>query len=328
MTAPLPQALDEAARWVARMEGDGWSAEQEAELEAWLDADPRRRGALLQAQAAWMTLDPVGAARLVGAAPPPESLDEEEDEEPRHWFSRRGVLAGGGAAVAASIAGAFLLLNRGLSYATEVGEIRRVPLPDGSTAAINTSSKVEVKLAPTRRQVRIDEGEAWFQVAKDPERPFIVEAGRVRVQAVGTAFSVRRWDNGAEVLVTEGVVDAWTDGAEGNKVRLTAGSRAFVADNAAVKHEEAAPSSIDRTLAWRDGKIDLVGEPLGEAVSEFNRYNRRRLVLADPGLGSEQLDGVFRTDDPIGFANAIASTLGVAVDLSNPDEIRIGGSRN
>lgn len=307
----------EAALWVVRMDADDWSEDQEADLQAWLAAEPRRAGALLQAQAAWMTLDKPEASHA--------ALDE---PAPSLRFNRRHLMIGGGAAIAASIAGGLFLLGGGTHYSTGVGEIRRVPLADGSTAAINTASTIEINLANVRREVRIAQGEAWFQVAKDPKRPFVVEAGRVRVQAVGTAFSVRRRDDGADILVTEGVVEAWVDGAEGHKIRLAAGSRAFVANNAAIRQEPAAPSSVDRALAWRSGKIDLVGEPLAGAIAEFNRYNHRKLVLVDPALGGEQFDGVFRTDDPEGFALAVKSISDVPVDLSSPDEIRIGRPRN
>jgi transmembrane sensor len=302
-----------AARWVARMDGE-WTDELEAELQIWMAADPRRQGALLQAEATWQTVNVLRRSA-------------EDDDMSARRFSRRWVLAGGGAAIAASLAGGLFLLNRDASFTTDVGEIRRIPLADGSMAAINTSSRIDIKLEARARNVSIERGEAWFQVAKDPTRPFTVEAGRVRVQAVGTAFSVRRRDGGADVLVTEGVVEAWVAGAEGHRVRLAAGSRAFVADNAAIEEAPTVASSVDRTLAWRDGKIDLAGDPLIEAAAEFNRYNRRQIKIVDPELAREQVDGVFRTDDPEGFATAIKSTLDVPVDLSNPDEIRIGRAR-
>lgn len=303
----------DAARYVARMDRDDWSDAQERDLQDWLARDPRHPGALLRAQAAWMTLDPPRPAEAV----PQDGLAR------FGWLSRRNLLAGGGAAMVASVAGA-LMLGGGTSYATSVGEIRRVPLADGSIAAINTASTIEVKLDDAVRHVRVEQGEAWFQVAKDRQRPFVVAAGRARVRAVGTAFSVRRRAGGADILVTEGEVEVWADGAEGHRVRLGAGSRGFVADDAAIEQASAAPSAIDRALAWRSGKVDLAGDRLDGAVAEFNRYNRRRLVVADPALAGERLDGLFRTDDPEGFAQAVHITLGVPVDLSDPAQIRIG----
>lgn len=304
------QIEQEASEWLVRIDRDGRTPELIAQLDAWLAGDRRRRGAWLQAEAAWALLDGLGGEDIT-------------EESAAHLLNRRRLMVGGAAALAASVAGGFFLLPREQSYGTEVGEIRRVPLADGSTAAINTKSRVAIAFAPERRTVRLVEGEAFFQVARNPARPFIVEAGRVRAMAVGTAFSVRRRDNGADVLVTEGVVEAWADGAEGNRVRLTAGQRAFVADNAAITAPPTAPSDVDRALAWRSGRIDLAGETLRHAADEFNRYNRKQIVIADQRLATERFYGIFRTDDPEGFALAVHGSLDVPV-RADADAITIG----
>lgn len=301
---------DEAAAWVAKMDADEWGDADEAALEHWMVADSRRRGALLQAQAAWIALDVRPAAI---AAP--------------MLLRRRTMMQLAGGALAASLVGGVFLLTRGITYRTQLGEIRRVPLADGSTATINTGSEVKVVLADRRRTVTITQGEAWFRVAKDATRPFVVEAGPVVVQAVGTAFSVRRREHGADVVVTEGVVEVWTAQADGYRTSLSAGQSAFVADNAAVRINKDEPSAGDRTLAWRTGAIDIGGQTLAAAIGEFNRYNRRKLELADQRLAGEQIDGLFHTDDPEGFARAIRASFNVEVDLADDRVIRIGGPR-
>jgi transmembrane sensor len=149
----------------------------------------------------------------------------------------------------------------------------------------------------------------------------------VRVRAVGTAFSVRRRDNGADVIVTEGTVEAWVTGAEGDLVRLTAGQRAFVADHAVIVKKTETSAEADRALAWRSGQIDLAGESLGDAIAEFNRYNERKIVLTDQRLSSEPLFGVFQTDDPEGFAQAVHLGFGVPVSASK-ERIAIGATSN
>jgi transmembrane sensor len=302
------EIADEAAAWVARMDAEDWSDDNEAELQAWLSSDPRRRGALLQAQASWLSLDREGEAGVVAKLP----------------VSRRSLVVGG-SALAASIVGGLVWVNSGTTYRTELGEIRRVPLSDGSTALINSDSEVRVKLAERRRNVRLANGEAWFRVAKDPHRPFVVQAGQIVVQAVGTAFSVRRRDQGADVIVTEGVVEVWAAPADGYKTRLEAGQRAFIGDNAAVHLAKESTASVERALAWRVGSIDLAGETLAMAVEDFNRYNHRKLILLDQRLANEQFDGTFRTDDPEGFAASVGRSFGVPVYAQDPGEIRIGG---
>lgn len=304
----------EAARWVMRLDREGRSSAVEADLEVWLAQDTRRVGALLQAEAAWSLAD--RASHFEGSA-----------SRAAAWLRppRRAFLAGAAAAAAAAATAVtgVVILTRPDRYVTAVGEIRRLPLKDGSTASINTASELVVDFGDRLRRVRLDKGEAWFQVAKDASRPFRVEVGRVRVQAIGTAFSVRKTDAGVEVRVTEGVVKVWVDGGPGPGVELTAGAKSVVRDDTGASAPVSEPSTIDRDLAWRSGKIDLAGETLGEAVAEFNRYNARTLVLDDAALADEKLYGIFRLDDPEAFAASVALSLDASVRTDSAT-IRIG----
>jgi transmembrane sensor len=207
------------------------------------------------------------------------------------------LIAGLGAAAAACVAvvvGPRLLSAR---YGTALGEIRRVPLSDGSMAAINTDTALDVAMSPRLRHVKLDKGEAWFEVAKDARRPFVVESGPVRVRAVGTAFSVR---------VARAAAKCWSPKAwsrPGPKDVDPAASRgrrrADVRQRRGGRHDPApAALEINRHLAWRDGQIVLDGDGFGEAAAEFNRYNDRKIVIAGQGLADEKLVGWFRTNEP------------------------------
>lgn len=306
--------MDQAAEWVSRMDGLAWSKGDEERLQRWLAEDVRHAGALLQAEAAWMTLDHDRHAERLLKSPRPVH---------RGLMPRRRFLAAGGAAIAASVAAGFGFIFRGSTYETAKGEMIRMPLADGSVAAINTDSKLLVQLEQARRLIRLTRGEAWFQVAKDHTRPFIVEAGGATVVAVGTAFSVRRNGGSVDVLVTEGVVRASSGGKDGVDLFLSAGERATLRQ-AILRRVPSTPSSVDQTLAWRDGKIDLSGEKLRDAIAEFNRYNERQILLGDLSIGDERLDGLFRTDDVEGFAEAVHNALGVPVSLNEGADIWIG----
>lgn len=309
---------DHAADWVARMDSGNWSEADEAALQAWLAVDPRRQGLLLQTQAAWMLPDAVREPDVVEAPEPANDT--------RGKWMRRGVLGG---MVAASVA-AFVTVRTGFSrdaeFVTRVGEIRRVPLDDGSIMTINSGSELKVSLSPRAREIQLLQGEAWFDVAKDAERPFIVASGPVRAKAVGTAFSVRKRDEGVEVLVTEGVVETWSDQDASRRLTVTAGERAVIKEWALVHYREGDNTPVDRALAWRNGMIDLNGTTLREAADEFNRYNQRQIVISDPGIAGEQFDGLFKLDDPMGFAQTLKVTLPVAIDTSDPSTIRIARS--
>lgn len=312
------KARDAAAQFIARMDADDWSAADEAELQDWLAEDPLRQGLLLQMQAHWIALTPTNAEADL-------PLDAEGDAaEPvaSPGWGRRAALAG----LAASVVGVFgaVRWSEGpAAYATRVGEIRRLPLSDGSVMTINSGSNLTVAMAQQSRQVELTQGEAWFEVAKDTRRPFVVAAGNVRVRAVGTAFSVRRRETGVEVQVTEGVVETWSDGDRSLRMRLAAGDRVMISAHAVIDYETDISSSVDRSLAWRSGMIDLNGRSLANAAEEFNRYNARQIIIADPRIAQEELDGLFRINDPAGFAEAVKTSLGVSVDSSDADVIRI-----
>lgn len=303
---------DQALAWVARLDREASHAALEAELNAWLEGDSRRRGAFLRAQAAWMQLDRAGV------------LGVSEEREARVRPSRRLLVTGG--AVAAAVGGVSVWgAARGVLDArirTVRGEIRRVPLEDGSMLAVNTESQLKVALDRTMRRVDLERGETWFQVAKDTARPFVVVAGDVRVRAVGTAFSVRRHERGSDVLVTEGVVEVWSAHAPEHVRRLSVGDHAFVSEAKGAGMSQSAAAEIDRRLAWRDGEIVLDGDTLGDAVVEFNRYNTRQLRIEGPGLASEALVGRFRTNEPEAFARAVAVTAEARV-LIDDEVIRI-----
>ena len=308
-TDSISETDDRAARWAIRLDGDPLSDVEQRELDAWLGGDDRRAGALLRAEAALAYLDRGRAlARADG--------DFASDEQPSApQLGRRGFLAASVAGLAAALIGYSALDNGPDTIATALGEVRRVPLADGSIASVNTASRVAFAMQDTRRDVKLEEGEAWFQVAHDKTRPFVVAAGDVRVQAVGTAFSVRRRDDGVDVLVTEGVVEAWVVGHESRRTRIAAGSMSFVADRSPSIAVSEAIEDIERTLAWRSGELVLNGQTLSYAAAELNRYNKRKLVIDDAGLGDEALVGYFRTEQPEAFARAAGNMLDAEVRI-------------
>jgi len=303
---------DLALLWAIRRDEGPLSAEDQRAFEAWLAEDPRRDGALLRAEAALALLD---RGRALGALAAPESS----------FPPRRKVLIGGlaAAAVAATVGMVrFAASPPKEIIATNLGEVLRAPLADGSIATVNTDSRLEVTMGGADRQVELSEGEAWFEVAHDKARPFIVAAGDVRVRAVGTAFSVRRHNSGVDVLVTQGTVEVWRTTAPDDRTLVGRGRRTFIADGAnAITAVPAAPE-IDRALAWRDGGLALEGEPLDFAVAEINRYNQRKIVIDDPAMGRMSIVGYFDVNDPEGFARSVAIALHANVTAS-ADKIRM-----
>jgi len=295
----MPDVDAEACAWAVRLDAGPLDETDRGRLDAWLAVGERRKGALLRAQAGLRLLDAAGAS--AGKAP---FVAARRAPKFRPWR-----IAAAAAVVAAAALSALAPLRGELR--TDVGEQRRVMLDDGSVALINTDSRLGVRYAEHRRRIALAQGEAWFQVAHDRSRPFVVDAGSVHVQATGTAFSVRRQSNGVQVAVTEGTVRVWRDGRP-PELAISAGQAAFVPAGADVpRRAQSAPT--EDMLAWRRGEIVLNGQTVEEAAEEFNRYNAHKLVVDSSEVGRERIVGYFLIDQPEKFALAAARMTGSRV---------------
>ena len=220
-----------------------------------------------------------------------------------------------GGAIAASLGAAVVLapgwLAAGREFETALGEVRSVPLDDGSVVWLNTESKIRVAYNGERRGVTLLSGEAWFEVAKDSTRPFIVSANALDVRAVGTSFSVSRLEGRAvEVLVREGIVDVNRPrGASAPTIRLPAGSGARGDSAGAIIALRPGVAAVSRTQSWRQGLLDFEGVTLDEAARTFARYSDQRIIIDDPATGRRSITGLFASTDPAGFARAAALSL-------------------
>jgi transmembrane sensor len=173
---------------------------------------------------------------------------------------------------------------------------------------LNTNTKLQVDVTATERRVSLTRGEAFFEVAKDPTRPFVVMAGDRRIVAVGTQFSVRREGNELRVLVAEGTVrlEKATSIERPDQVLLTAGT-VVRAEADAVLIREQGVGQVEQLLSWRSGYLVFDKTPLAEAVAEFNRYNERQVVIDDPKIAAIAVGGNFRATNVDAFVRLIAA---------------------
>lgn len=307
------QHEQEAAAWLIRQDGGAWTAQDAAEFDAWLAASAGHRVAYYRFKGAWQEAGKLGA--VLGARP--NLLDEaspvdEVLEAPAPSRRRRrvpGAALAAGVACALSLAVmAYLLLPLPSNvYSTRIGVMETVSLPDGSRLTLNTDSRLRVDLDQQERHVGLRQGEAFFEVAKDPARPFVVEAGDKRVIAVGTAFSVRRSGDDVQVVVSEGRVRVETRGGKTEELAaplLKAGMMART-QGAAVLVQERSPEQIAQTLSWRNGQLVFRDTPMAEAVAEFNRYNERKLIIDDPAVGQLRVGGIFRATQLDAFVSLV-----------------------
>jgi transmembrane sensor len=301
-----------AAEWVARR-CNGFSADDAAVLDAWLQADPRHFGAYMKAEAVLARLDQAGAA---GA----EALRPENASTPV-FAKRRTVLMGAAAAcLAAAMVGAATVhhLWEAEVYATNIGETKEIALSDGSIVTLNTNTRIAVRYTEALRQIALLQGEALFDVAKNKLRPFIVQAHDTQVRAVGTSFTVKLLpQKTVQVLVREGVIEIRRpDVPEARPVRLAANNVALAPAKAPISTAPMPTAQVGKSLAWRQGRIAFDDETLAEAAREFGRYSDIQIRVA-PDLEEQTVTGLFVSTDPVGFARAAALSLNLRVDVRN-----------
>jgi len=341
----------EAAQWLARRESEGWSERDAQKLSAWLDTCIGNRVAFLRLQEAWneaARLRALGAGLAPGTIPargswheargsaraqtpsgPPDLGDLElryrrEGESNRgRWRSR--------AAAALALAAIGLVGTMGWRaershqaiFSTALGQIESTTLQDGSHVTLSSDSRIEVSMDRARREVRLARGEAIFEVAHEPDRPFVVQADAVRATAIGTRFSVRQDGHRQRVVVTEGRVRFEHSAGDATVAPpvslLSAGNVAFASD-AGVRIESMPPGEAERLLEWRSGFLAFEDASLADAAAEFNRYNPRRLELADAAVADLRIGGNFRWGNPDGFANLLERAFPVRAERL-PDRI-------
>lgn len=320
-----------AARWISKQTAETWTKADQAAFEAWLAAATEHRIAFLRLRTAWRRAERLAVLQTTaapGLVPPRGAWNSwlhTASADPTapvvdSGTTRRRLLAAAlamGVALIALTAGFFITRSpTQLQLTTAVGMLDEVQLQDGSHVVVNSSSQLQVEMRGTERRVQITSGEGLFDVAKDRRRPFVVIAGHDRIEAVGTRFSVWRRTDGTRVVVRDGVVKLQSTGggpATGTVVALAAGSIADItAVGFVIKHMTL--SDIDEMLDWRSGYVAFIDATLGEAAEDFNRYNVRQIVIADPEVASLKVGGRFRASSPDRFASVIGQTFPVRVE--------------
>ena len=294
----------EAAEWLARLNSRSVSTEELNEFYEWR-RDPDNAEAYARGEQLWHDARSLGDERDIATAV------REALERPRlareggaRLVRRRTLLIGGGAIVAAAGAG-WLLLGRADGYRTQIGEQLAVRLDDGSLMRLNTDSAAEVSFSAERRFVALTRGQAFFEVAHDPDRLFQVRADDVDIVALGTRFDVYRpGDEPPRVVLVQGHVEVTSENGNWRRTLAQSGD-AIIATGS--RRPDISRVDAEAATSWTNGRLTFRGTPLAEAVAEVNRYSRRQIVLEAPALRSLEVDGVFETGDPESFVSALTT---------------------
>jgi transmembrane sensor len=321
--APTPD--DEAQCWIVRIDRDKLSPEERQALHAWLAADPQHKQLLDHYAKLWHA---AGKARAI----PTAAAHTVVAPYPRRHGAR--ALAAGLCAAVIGATALWLAPSRQddvalATLSTPVGQHQAFALQDGSRVQLNTRSSAKVDYQPDQRKIELVDGEGFFEVAKNPRRPFQVYAGSTMVRAVGTKFTVyKRADGTVDVTVHEGVVDItrYAGAATTARAAPLALQRAVAGQAVQSKADGFAVSTLPalklhQLLAWQQDRVSFDQTPLAAALDEMSRYSTLPIVLgtargdprADQRLRAIKVSGSFSTRNLAAFLTTLEQGFALKV---------------
>ena len=307
------ETSEAAIAWLVRLQGETVTESDWLAFDAWLTAAPAHAQAYDDALAFDQRL-PVNA-RLAEAEPVAAPLTAKVI--PLRPARRAWVWSVGAAIAAGFVAGAILVPSKGLigeretTYVTGIGERRAVALEDGSRIDMNAASRVTVRFERHARRVEMDDGQVFFDVAKDPSRPFLISAGDTQVRVVGTQFDVRRRDGQVAVNVQRGLVEVRPNlSGDAAPFRLRPGQ--------GLSHREGrtadaklAPVALEEVAGWRQGRLIYRDQPLSQIAGDMNRLFPRPVKLGDAQAANMRLSGVLIVDEQDAMVDRLSHLLPV-----------------
>jgi transmembrane sensor len=311
-----------AAEWLMRREQPQWSEADQAALDGWLHESIAHKAAFWRLEHTWQMADRIGAfaARDNISRPRRMSL-------PLKWWQA--------SALAASLLLAIALIGlhsrptsapqpRADIFDTGVGGHRIVTLADGSRIELNTTTMLRTLISNKRRDVWLDRGEAFFDVAHIEESLFVVHAGPRTITVVGTQFSVRRDADKVTVAVLKGRVRV-EDPMRGESSATTTVTPGDVAigEGSSMMVISKPIAAIEANLTWRDGRLVFAATSLVQVADEFNRYNHQQLVISDPAVAAIRISGTFKASNVEAFVRLLKEAYGLKVESMADGTIKI-----
>lgn len=319
-----PKVL-QAAEWLLRLDNEAVRAEDIGEWQRWMAANARNRATFERVQALYSMVPRIDEAPWPGDR---EVLEDRYD----------GSIAVGKALVrnrsqehsfrwAMAATAAVVFISGGIWWSqfaatapvltTGIGERRTFSLADGSQVTLGGDSRLRLAMTGQRRELDLETGEAFFDVEKDANRPFVVRAGGTRITAIGTAFNVRRAIDRVQVAVTSGAVQVVAPGTapehRAADVRLEAGHQAVVA---AGRLLAPAPAELPAVIGRSEGRLHYTWEPLRYVVADLMRYSEVPIELSGPGAGELLVTGTVLEEDLRGWLEGLEEALPVRVTFS------------
>lgn len=294
-------ALEEAADWMLRLQDAADDSHGLKDFETWLSRSEENRSAWQQVGKTWSLLGQVAPVYgHVWSTQPIQSPHGAGNRQPRpqrrRWKWGIGLPAAGIAACLVVFAAPSLMLRFEADYLTEKAQSRVVTLADGTTVYLGAESAIKLDFSASRRQITLLAGEAFFDVSRHPDRPFVVEAKGVKVEVLGTAFDVRLSSAATSIELARGTVGVSYNMASQRSASLSPGQMLVVdrGSGAMVKSEIAR----EDIAAWRDGRLFVNGATIGAVVEQIQRYHAAWIAIPDRTLASQTVTGLYDLRDP------------------------------
>jgi transmembrane sensor len=322
-----------AGGWLLRLNEDNLSEAHLSEWIEWCESDSKNRQVFDELQSLWRAAaehppDAHSLLQLRRTDPSPASRPTMPTRtRGRPWLAIAASIAllVVGALFIAHQTGSGIFENKPLSMArvvsveTPLVANQQAILPDGSNVELGARSVLDVDFAGTQRKLHLRNGQAFFRVKHDALHPFVVDAGAIRVTAVGTAFDVRRSTAQVAVTVQEGTVEVQNSGSATEPIRATAGYQ-LVFDTATGKTQRSIVDT-EMAMAWRSGRLEFNGDTLEVVIASINRYSSRPIVLGDPALGRLAFTGTVFVDSIDASLDALPQVFPIDVHRSEREII-------
>ncbi|HVT25504.1 MAG TPA: FecR domain-containing protein [Rhizomicrobium sp.] len=295
---------EQAAEWLFRAASGDWTADDQAQLDAWLLASEHHRASYWRLEAAWQE-----GARLAALRPASRGT-----AVLKRLFNVNALKAAAAVVligVGATAAYHKITTPNVSTYATAVGGHRTLTLPDGTVIELNTDTVVSIANDLAQRRVWLTKGEALFEVKHDARHPFTVIAGNHTVTDLGTKFVVRQTSTSVEVALIEGRAQFESIGGSAPRSTELAPGEVAVATGNSMSVTRLPVKQVTDELAWRQGLLVFDGTTLADAVAELNRYNTDKIVIRDPSLAQLRVNGTFPVHARHDFAEVARAVFGL-----------------
>ena len=300
---PPPNAMDIARQWFVLLQDPAATQADREAHRIWLAADPAHGRAWARVTLLWQRLDevtPILAADTPRRPAPPQ----------RYWTRRAAAVA----LLIGAVGYAGLQRVNAADHETGIGERRTIDLPDGSSAELGAATALSVAFDARERQIRLQRGDAFFQIAPEPGRPCCIDAGDSRTETKGGILRVGIRRNTVTVSLIAGAASVQWAGLA--PIELLGGQELRCERGAPPTLRQADAATARRAL--RDGRLVFQDVPLGEVIADLERHRHGRIVILDDGIAGIPVTGAFRTDATDAALETIAATLGLRLS-------RLGG---